>query len=161
MAFNADIENDFQDLVTDVDAFYNEETDPNVMGKVLSITEMELAGRDTLVAVLKLTAPCQAVKGKGSAKETVNLEVGQMLGVVIKHKLQDIHSMVDNQCELMLSAKEKIPVPGGKTMWKYAVRFRGRRTGLAERAATSQESRKNPEPSSKGATAKDDSIEQF
>lgn len=134
MGFNSK-EDDWKELVSDVDGFYNEETDPEIQGKVSSITEMQLAGRDTLVAVIILTAPCRAVTGAGDEKKEIELLPGQAVGVVIKHKLGDLPSFVDENCEVQIKAKDKIKVPGGKTMWRYAVRFRGRRTGLAAAGA--------------------------
>ncbi len=149
MALKIDNESEWKDLVTDVDAFYNEETDPDVQGKVLSITQMALANRDTMVAVLKLTAPCRAVKGSGDAKEEIELPVGGIIGVVVKHKLADLPSFVDNQVEAIISAKKKIVVKGGNTMWTYAVRFRGRRAGFATAGAQNQARQGNSGPSTK------------
>lgn len=158
MALKVDNESEWKDLVTDVDAFYNEETDPDVQGKVLSITQMVLAGRDTLVAVLKLTAPCKAVKGSGDAKEEVELPAGGIIGVVVKHKLADLPSFVDNQVEAIISAQKKIIVKGGNTMWVYKLRFRGRRAGFATAGAQNQARQGNSEPSTKG---KSEEIEQY
>jgi hypothetical protein len=158
VALKIDNESEWKDLVTDVDAFYNEETDPDVQGKVLSITQMTLAGRDTMVAVLKLTAPCTAVKGSGDKKEEIELPVGGVIGVVVKHKLADLPSFVDNQVEAIISAKKKIQVGQGNTMWTYAVRFRGRRTGFATAGAKNQERQGDGGPSTK---SKGDELEQF
>ncbi len=118
---------DWQELVTDVDAFYNEETQPQIRGKVVSITIMDLANRETEVAVILLTAPAKAVKGKGKEKETVLLEPGQSIGVVVKHKLKDLYSFVQNQNEVEITAKEKITLENANTMWRYGIKFRGRR----------------------------------
>lgn len=156
MGFNKEQESDWKDLVTDVDAFYNEETDGDIQGKVLSITEMVLAGRATQVAVLKLTAPAKAVKGSKEKKETVDLDVGGIIGVVLKHKLADLPSMVDNQCEVMISALKKIPTKDGNEMWTYKLRFRGRRAGFATAQAQNQAGRTGPSNKSQV-----DEIEQF
>lgn len=124
-------EEKWQDLVTDVDAFWNEETCQQVRGKLVSITNMVLDSRETDVAVILLTEPCKGVKGKGDAKEEVTLEPGEAIGVVIKHKLRDLWSMLDNQCEVDIVAKEKIKLTGSRTMWRYGIRWRGRRTTTA------------------------------
>lgn len=156
MGFAENKEEDWKDLVTDVDAFYNEETDPNIQGKVLSITEMTLANRQTQVAVLKLTAPAKAIKGSKDAKETIELPTGGIIGVVLKHKLADLPSMVDNQCEVMIQALDKIEVKGGNTMWRYKLRFRGRRAGFATAQAQNQ-----ARPGNSGPSSKNEDIEQF
>jgi hypothetical protein len=117
----------WEDIITDVDAFYNEETCPVVTGKVTSITNMKLAGRDTEVAVILLTKPCKGVTGKKEDKEEVQLEPGQAIGVVVKHKLTDLYSMLPNQCEVEITAKDKLTLDNGNTMWRYGLRCRGRR----------------------------------
>ncbi len=133
-----DDDDGWKELVTDVDAFYNEETQPEVQGRVVSLTQMVLARRDTLVAILSLTKPCKAVKGSGDEKEEVELAPGQTIGVVVKHKLQDLPTMLDNQCEVRIKAKEKVTLDNGNTLWRYSVKFRGQRTGIgAVSAATS------------------------
>jgi hypothetical protein len=153
-----DSEDDWKELVTDVDGFYNEETQPIVRGKVVSITEMVLARRETMVAVLLLTAPCKAVTGSKDEKKVLDLEVGQAIGVVIKHKLADMPSFLENQCEVEIKAKNKIDLDNGNSLWRYAIRFRGRRAGLAVASAKpsapspkSEGSTKDPEASAKGA----------
>ncbi len=145
-------EDDWKELVTDVDGFYNEETQPIVRGKVVSITEMVLARRETMVAVLLLTAPCKAVTGSKDDKKTIDLEVGQAIGVVIKHKLADIPSFLENQCEVEIKAKTKIELDNGNTLWRYAIRFRGRRAGLA--AASAKPSARASNSDAKGSEAK-------
>jgi hypothetical protein len=118
---------DWQDLVTDVDGFWNEESSPRVTGKLVSITEMMLARRPTIVAVILLSKPCKGVIGSKDEKETIDLEPGQAIGVVVKHKLQDLYSMLQNQCDVDITAKDKITLDNGNTLWRYAIRYRGQR----------------------------------
>lgn len=153
-------EDDWKDLVTDVDGFWNEETQKTVQGKVVSITEMELAGRETLVAVLQLTKKCDAVTGSKKEKKTITLEPGQAIGVVIKHKLADMPSFVDNQCEVQITAKDKIDLNNSNTMWRYAIRFRGRRAGFATASAKPAAPRPSSARSSKADEAEDE-VENF
>lgn len=134
--------NEWQDLVTDVDGFWNEESCPNVKGKLVSITEMELARRPTIVAVIMLTAPAKGVIGSKDEKQTVDLEPGQAIGVVVKHKLQDLYSMLQNQCEVDITAKEKITLENGNQLWRYAIRYRGQRVMTA--APRSRQAERGP-----------------
>lgn len=119
----------WNDLVTDVDGFWNEESGAVVQGRMTSIVTMNLGLGETLVAIIALTAPCAAVKGSGEAKEEIELQTGQAIGVVIKHKLVELDSFIDNQNEIRIQALKKIPIPGTKkTLWTYKVSFKGRRT---------------------------------
>lgn len=119
----------WNDLVTDVDGFWNEESKAVVMGRVASIVTMNLGLGETLVAIIALTAPCAAVKGSGEEKEEIQLEAGQAIGVVIKHKLAELDSFVENQNEVKIEALKKIPIPNSKkTLWTYRIQFKGRRT---------------------------------
>lgn len=127
--------NEWQDLVTDVDGFWNEEGPEDdkvnniVQGRVMGIVTMDLGLGDTLVAVVALTAPTAAVKGSGDAKEEILLETGQAIGVVIKHKLRELESFVENQNEVKIVALKKIRIPNStKTMWTYKIQFKGKRT---------------------------------
>lgn len=119
----------WNNLVTDVDGFWNEESKAIVQGRVVSIVIMNLGLGDTLVAIVSLTAPCAAVKGSGEEKEEIQLEAGQAIGVVIKHKLSELDSFVENQNEVKIEALKKIPIPGTrKTLWTYRIQFKGRRS---------------------------------
>lgn len=118
---------DWQDLVTDVDGFWDEEKSPKIKGKLVSITNMVLARRETEVAIVVLLEPCKGVKGSKDERETLDLEPGQALGVVVKHKLRDLYSMLPNQCDVELIAKEKISLDNGNTLWRYGIKWRGQR----------------------------------
>lgn len=119
----------WNDLVTDVDGFWNEESKSIVQGRVASIVTMNLGLGETLVAIVSLTAPCAAVKGSGEEKEEIQLEAGQAIGVVIKHKLTELDSFVENQNEVRIEALKKIAIPNSKkTLWTYRIQFQGRRT---------------------------------
>ncbi len=121
--------NEWQDLVTDVDGFWNEESKAIVQGRVSSIVTMDLGLGATLVAIVALTAPCAAVKGSGDDKQEIELVTGQAIGVVLKHKLMEMESFVENQNEIKLEALKKIGLPGKKkTMWTYRIQFKGKRT---------------------------------
>lgn len=121
--------NEWQDLVTDSDGFWNEESKAVVQGRMSNIVTMDLGLGETLVALIALTAPCAAVKGSGDKKEEIMLETGQTIGVVIKHKLRELESFVENQNELKIEALKKLKLPDStKTMWTYRIQFKGRRT---------------------------------
>lgn len=153
---------DWKELVTDVDGFWDEDEQAVVQGKVASITEMELAGRSTSVAVLILTAECKAVTGSRKDKKTITLGIGEAIGVVLKHKLADIPSMADNQCEVRIEAKEKITLPNSNTMWRYGIRYRGRRATFAAARTPRQEPGPAPTPSSTSPeAAAEQSLKQF
>jgi hypothetical protein len=122
---------EWQLLITDVDGFWNEETQPLVQGKVVSTTIMMLARRETPVAILQLTAPAKGVQGSKDEKETIDLVAGQAIGVVIKHKLQDLYRCVENQNEVQIKAKEKIDLDNGNTLWRYVMRYKGRLSPIA------------------------------
>lgn len=158
MAISNKKDADIQELVNDVDAFYNEETDPDIEGKVVGITEMLLARRPTQVAIILLTAAAKAVKGSKDSKETVDLGIGDAIGVVIKHKLQDLNSMLEHQCWVEIRAKEKISLDNGNSMWRYALRSRGRRSTFATRQSQTA-APSAPEGRAPGGSA--DSVESF
>lgn len=143
--------NEWKDLITDVEGFWNEETSPIVQGKVVSTTVMELARRQTPVAILQLTAPCKGVAGSKDEKEEVDLAVGQAIGVVIKHKLQDLYRCVENQNEVKIKAKEKIELDNGNTLWRYAMRYKG---SLSPIAALGSPSADRPSPAGSGKKGK-------
>ena len=124
-------ENDWKSAVLDVDAFWNEETAPVVQGRVANIVEMQLANRPTIVAIVQLTKPCKGVTGSKREKKEVALEVGQYLGVVVKHKLAIIERMVENQNEVAIKAVGKDTLENGNTLWMYDVKYRGALSRLA------------------------------
>lgn len=137
----------WQDQIDDVEGFWNEETQSLICGIVVSTTVMTLANRETPVAILKLTAPCKAVKGKKKEQETIELQKGDAIGVVIKHKLQNLYRCVENQVEVAIKAKEKVDLDGGNTMWRYAMKTRGVLSRFAPPSSPTADraGRKNPE----------------
>lgn len=158
--------NEWKLLVTDVDGFWNEETQPLVSGRVVSTTIMELARRQTPVAILLLTADCKAVKGSKEEKEEIELKIGQAIGVVIKHKLQDLYRCVENQNEVQIKAKEKIGLDNGNTLWRYAMRYKGSLSPIAAPGSPSAARTPAPDTSGKGAgkeaqKAADDAMADF
>lgn len=128
MSFENDNTTDFVDIIEDIDGFWDEDLQKLVQGKVMGINLMLLANRETMVAIIMLTAPCKAVVGSKSDKEEITLEPGQAIGVVVKHKLSSLYTMVQNNCEVKIEAREKITLPNANTMWRYAIACRGRRT---------------------------------
>jgi hypothetical protein len=148
-------EQDWVSVVEDIDGFWDEDEQPRVQGKVMGISTMVLARRETMVAILMLSKPCVAVVGSGKEKVKTTLEPGQAIGVVVKHKLSSLYSMVDNHCEVAIEAREKITLDNGNTMWRYAIAHRGRRTLMAMPVP------KPAAPSASGSSKSADSVDPF
>lgn len=144
----------WKDLITDVDGFWNEENQPMVQGKVVSTTMMVLARRETMVAIIQLTAPAKGVQGSKDEKEVVDLEPGQAIGVVIKHKLQDLYRCVENQNEVQIRAKDKIDLDNGNTLWRYGLRYTGTLSPHAVPSSPTANPAPSKTPASKGADQK-------
>lgn len=144
----------WKDLITDVDGFWNEENQPMVQGTVVSTTMMVLARRETMVAIIQLTAPAKGVQGSKDEKEIVDLEPGQAIGVVIKHKLQDLYRCVENQNEVQIRAKGKIDLDNGNTLWRYAMRYTGTLSPHAVSGSPTADRLPTPTPAGKGADPK-------
>lgn len=69
-------------------------------------------------AIVGLYAEADATVGKGGDKKSVKLARGQIVGVGVKHKLQDL-LMYAPGAEVWILPLKKIPIGGGQTMWEY------------------------------------------
>lgn len=114
----------FEDVTTpDIDGWY----DPNtykgaVIGTMVGAFAIRGDNGTRTVAVLKL----QKSAGAMVDGEEGELEKGQHIGVGIRSKLGEIMYRVNNI--IYLKPTEKVKLKGGKTMWKFDLRAKGRRS---------------------------------
>lgn len=73
---------------------------------------------------VRLTRPTKAASADDS-KVSVRLEPGQVLGVSVRYKLNDLLSYVEHQGECWVKCLNKKELKGGHSVWEFEVKVKG------------------------------------
>lgn len=117
----------FEKVSLDIDGFYPMEAYGKVnpiRGLLLARIEKVVDGEERTVYIIRLTAPCYAIRGRGDEKETFIADKGMHIQVDEKAKLKQFIQFLPKRTDRGVSANEvvfkptkKIKLRGGKTMW--------------------------------------------
>lgn len=102
----------------DIEGWHDPEVTPVVMGRIEGFKVIETDNGPSDCVIMKLLAP---VKCKGNKGEVIDLTAGQTIGVFVRNKLAPLLEYVEFKNTLRIETDEKVPIKGGKTMWKFRI----------------------------------------
>src|SRR5512136_622625 len=102
----------------DIEGWHDPEITPVVMGRIEGFKVIETDNGPSDCVIMRLLAP---VKCKGNKGETIDLAVNQTIGVFVRNKLTPLLEYVEFKNVMRIETDEKVPIKGGKTMWKFKI----------------------------------------
>jgi hypothetical protein len=104
---------------------------PAVVGKVVGIIAVKdkKRGGTRSVSLIELVKPTIAIV----EKKPKQLEAGAVVGVGVRHKLQELALCVENHVAVFIKPEDKKEIGGGQTMWTFDFRYKGK---LSEKPTT-------------------------
>lgn len=109
-----------------LDGWYKPEAGNGFYGKIVGSFQIEdkKTGKPRDIVIIALAVSVKAIVDKKEAQ----LEVGQFLGVSIRHKLQPLLQYVTHKGVVHVKAIDQVDIGGGQTMWNFQIRAKGEKS---------------------------------
>lgn len=126
----------FQDQTTpEIDGWYKPEIGfdkvkkigPTILGQVVGRITIENDDGERDVVIVKLLQPAKA-QDADDKERTIDLAVGQCLGVGIRYNLRELLSFVEHRGVVKFRPTELQKLKGGRTMWKFQFAAKGKKS---------------------------------
>lgn len=123
-----------------IDAWYAPDVTGVLLGRCMEAIRVTSAYGEQDVVKIRLGAAARGIQGKGDAAETVEMVVGDIIGVRVSTNLTVLLDLVENQCAVQIEPTGKKKTGSGRTILTYKVKWKGERKAATAPIARAQES---------------------